>query len=315
LLDGFIKSEKDQKTGEITLAFLNPSVGDFLINYLRDNQAEVRRILYSVTYFKQITSYFKSYGTNAIALGSEQLGFFFPIFYERLPRLLANAPDLMTGQLNQLYILLYYFKDQVTEEDLLKIVIDMDLTCAKNVDHAELMWVLSEIFSYDNVQRHIKQNWKDFFHIAVETARDSGDLKNITEELCYYEVDEEEWSMDEDFRAALKYRVNQLYSTDDIDLSDKQDRIFDSYYSGYRENTQSIVEQKVADDYSDFISDCNLSQFLDEFYEYADIDIQSLIDSVLENQIQHDDYDPSERISNSPPPINEDEAIRRLFER
>jgi len=191
----------------------------------------------------------------------------------------------------------------------------MDLTCAKNVDHAELMWVLSEIFSYDNVQRHIKQNWKDFFHIAVETARDSGDLKNITEELCYYEVDEEEWSMDEDFRAALKYRVNQLYSTDDIDLSDKQDRIFDSYYSGYRENTQSIVEQKVADDYSDFISDCNLSQFLDEFYEYADIDIQSLIDSVLENQIQHDDYDPSERISNSPPPINEDEAIRRLFER
>jgi DNA polymerase III delta prime subunit len=315
LLDGFIKSEKDKDSGLVTFAFLNPSVGDFLINYLRDNYAEVKRILHSIAYFKQLTSYFKSYGTNAIALSTKQLSLFYPIFCERLPNLLTNVSHRMTAQLKHIYILLNYFKDLFSEEELLELVSETDLTYAKNVDHKEIMGVLGDIYLYDSVQGYIKANWQDFFQMAVETALDSGDIKSILEELGYYEVYEEIWSADEDFRTTLKYRVNHLYSTDDIDLSDKQDQISDSYYGGYRDHAKAIVEEKVTNDYSDFLSDCDLSQFFQEFYEYADIDTESLVDSMLESHSDYDDYDPSERISNSPPPFNEDEAIRQLFER
>jgi DNA polymerase III delta prime subunit len=317
LLDGFIKSEKDADTGVIYFAFLNPSVGDFLINYLRGDNAEVNRILYSTSYFGQLTSYFKSYATNSIALSSEQLAHYYPVYCQRLPVMLANAADIMTGQLNHLYILLHYFRNQVTEADLLPIIEDMDLTYAKKIDHAEWQSVLSSVYDYDLIRRHIKTHWQQFFNIAAETARDTSDLKNITEELDYYEVFEDEWSMDDDFRDALKYRANQLYNTDDLDFSDIQERIGDAegYYADYSEKAMSIIEDKIAGDYDDFLSDCNLSQFFEEFYEYADIDKQSLLNNVLQDHGNYDDYDPSDRISSSPPPFNEDEAIRQLFER
>ena len=71
LLDGFIRSEKNLENGILTFSFLNPSVGDFIINYLRTRFSEEKRILFSVTYFKQITRYFTPGTANGLALTQE----------------------------------------------------------------------------------------------------------------------------------------------------------------------------------------------------------------------------------------------------
>ncbi|WP_158829335.1 restriction endonuclease [Mucilaginibacter lacusdianchii] len=318
LLDGFMRSEKDADTGQVTFALLNPSVADFLINYLRDNSAEVKRILNSISYFGQLTGYFQTLPSKAITLEPEQLGHYYPIYCKRLPQLIANVGDPVNGKLKHLYILLHYFQALVTEVELLEIIEGMDLTYAKNVDHKELMSVISTIYYYDEVKKYISSHWLDFFHIAVETARDRGDLKNITEELGYYEIDEDEWSSNDDFRRALRYSVNHLYSTDDLDLSGVDYGVYDidgDYYSDYQGRVMAAIEDKVVSDYDEFLSDCNLSQFSQEFYEYADIDTQGLFNNYIENRDTHDDYDPGDRINRSPSPVNEDEAIRQLFER
>jgi DNA polymerase III delta prime subunit len=318
LLDGFIRSEKDAETGQVTFALLNPSVGDFLINYLRDDSTEVRRILYSISYFRQLTSYFQTLPTRAIALLPEQLADFYPLYIKRLPKLLANVGDPLNGQIKHLYILLHYFQALINEDELLKIIDGLDLTYAKNVDHGELMSVIGTIYNYDEVRKYITANWLGFFHIAVETARDSSDLKNITEELGYYEIDEDVWAGNNDFRTTLRYRVNQLFSTDDLDFSGVDDGAYDfegNYYSDYEGRVMAAIEDKVGSDYDYFLSECNLIKFSQEFYEYADIDIQRLFDTYMDNRDTHDGYDPGDRINSSPLPVNEDEAIRQLFER
>ncbi|QQL49906.1 nSTAND3 domain-containing NTPase [Mucilaginibacter ginkgonis] len=318
LLDGFIRSEKDSETGQVTFALLNPSVGDFLINYLRDNSAEVKRILNSISYFGQLTGYFQPSPTKAIALKPEQLAEYYPKYLRRLPTLIANDGDLLNGQLKHVYVLLHYFQSHITEDNLLKIIEGLDLTYAKNVDHKELMYVLSTIYNYDEVKKYITSHWLDFFHIAVETAKDSSDLKNIVEELGYYEIDDDKWSTNDDFRTTLRSSVNHLYSTDDIDFSGVDDGTYNYegyYYSDYQGRVMAAIEDKVVADYDDFLIDCNLYQFSTEFYEYADIDTQSLFNNYMENRETHDEYDPGDRINAMPGQGNEDDAIRQLFER
>jgi hypothetical protein len=42
-MDGFIKCERTAKTDDLVFSFLNPSVGDFLLNYLRERLMEQKR--------------------------------------------------------------------------------------------------------------------------------------------------------------------------------------------------------------------------------------------------------------------------------
>lgn len=315
LLDGFIKSERNSETGILTFGFLNPSVADFVINFLKERYAEVKRVLHSVAYFKQITGYFRPDTASGIKLTSTQLKQYYPQFNLLVAQLLASSEDEMVGNITLLYILLEYFPTLVTEERLYKIITETDLTFASAVAHREIRHVLNKLDEYTSTQKYIKEHWRNFFTAAIESATDSYDVANVLGLFDYYEVYKEDWSEDESFVEALKSKVNQLYSTEDVDLSNKQESIADAYYSGYKEHALSIVEEKISDDYLSFLSDCDLSDYYEQFYNDADIDSQSILDSVLESYGRHDDdYDPRERGDYSPS-VNEDTAIQRLFER
>jgi len=315
LLDGFIKSEKNTNTGLLTFSFLNPSIADFIINFLKERFSEIKRILNSAVYFKQITAYFRSDSSNGIKLTEAQLKQYYPQFNLLVPDLLASSKDEMVGNITLLYILLEYFPTQITEERLAKIITETDLSFSSNVNHLELRFVLNKLDEYSSTQEYINEYWQEFFIAAIESASDSYDISNVLGIFAYYELYEEDWSNDSVFLAALKSRVNQLYSCDDLDLSSKQDRIHDAYYSGYKERALSIVEEKISDDYLSFLSDCNLLDYYEQFYQDADIDSQSVLESVLESYGDHDDdYYPSDRTDSSPI-LNEDSAIERLFER
>jgi Restriction endonuclease/ATPase family associated with various cellular activities (AAA) len=316
LLDGFIKSEKNPDTGILTFGFLNPSVADFIINFLQERFSEIKRILYSATYFKQITGYFKIDSATGIQLTQSQLNQYYPQFNLLLPDLLASSGDEMIGNITTIYILLNYFPALTTEERLLKIVTDTDLFLSTNVNYKELTFVLNKLDEYSSTQKYIKEHWQDFFTAAIESSTDSYDISNVLGLFQYYELYKEDWSADSTFMSATKTRVNELYSSDDLDLSNKQDRIFDAYYSGYHDRALDIVQEKISDDYIDFLNDCDLSDYYDEFYTGADFDTQGLLDSFLESYGNNDDdYDPSDRIQSSSQPFNEDSAIQQLFER
>ncbi|HMF73068.1 MAG TPA: restriction endonuclease [Flavitalea sp.] len=315
LLDGFIKSEKNPNDGHLTFDFLNPSIGDFVINFLGERYSETKRILYSAVYFKQITGYFTPESSNGIKLTATQLKLFYPKFNAILPNLLSSSNDEMTGNISALYILLNYFRDLVTEERLLEIITETDLSFATGVSFKELIFILNKLDEYTSTQKYIQENWEDFFSAAIEAANDSYDISKVLDLFTYYELYEEDWSANPRFMSAVQSRVNELYSSDDLDLSSKQDTIFNAYYAGYHERALDIVAEKISDDYTNFLNDCSLSNYYEQFYPQADLDTQGVLDTFIGSYNTHDDYDPGDRMVSSPSVFNEDSAIQQLFER
>ena len=315
LLDGFIKSEINTTNGILTFSLLNPSIADFIINYLKDHSTEVKRILCSATYFKQITGYFRSDSSNGIKLSQNYLKLYYKQFIALSPTLLASSKDEMSGNITLLYVLLNYFQKLVPEEKLLEILTDTDVTYSQNNNYNEIKSVLNKLDEYASTLEYVKTNWQHFFIGAIESSTDSYELSSIFGAFGYYELYEEDWSQDEDFMTTVKWKVNQLYSTADIDFSYNRDRIWDSYYEGYKSEALAIVKDKIEEDYLQFLNNCDLSSFYDQFYQDADIDSSSILDSLIDDfRNRDDDYYPYEK-SNNKTIVDEDSAINQLFER
>lgn len=314
LLGGFIKSEKNIASGLLTFSFLNPSVGDFLINFLQERYVEIKRIFNSVIYFKQITTYFTCDSTGGVELSKEQLQELYPQFNVLIPQLLSSCENINIGRVTVLYIWLRYFRTRVSEEYLIETLENTNLFLIDGVSYKELSYVLSKLDEYNSTKEYIRNNWGDYFTAAISTASDSDDIKSILKWFDYYEI--EDWSSNKNFMLEVESQVNQLYTVDDIDLSRKQDGIVNAYYEGCHSEALKIVEEKISNDYFNFLNNCGLSDFYDEFHKSADYDAQNVLDNFLEGlNTPDDDYDPGERIRSNSQGLDEDGAIQKLFER
>ncbi len=314
LLDGFIKSEKRLDNGRLSFSFLNPSIGDFVIHFLRERFSEVKRILFSAVYFKQITTYFSPESDSGVVLTSEQLLQFFPRFNKKLENMLDACIDSMAGQVSILFIYLRYFREHVNEERLLEIVSDTDLFLA-NVSFKELYYVLNNLDTYTTTQEYITAHWPNFFTRAIEVAADSYQISTVLDVLNYYEVYEEDWCQHSVFMSTIKETVNGLYTTNDVDLSSHEENLIYSYFEGYSDRALEIVEEKIADDYANFLNDCSLSNYFEPFYQDTYFDAPGLLDSYMENVSQPDEYEPEDRLPGFSNVVDEATAIDRLFER
>lgn len=314
LLGGFIKGERNINKQSVRFDLLNPSVGDFLLNFLQNRFGEIRRIINSVIYFEQITIYFGIDSTAGIELSQEQLKDYYPQFNALIPQLLSFSEDIDAGRVTVLYIWLRYFRELIAEEQLIETLKETDLFFTNDLKSGEISYVLSSLDMYDSTKEYIVDNWEAFFIPAVKVADDSYSLKIIVSWFDHYEI--EDWSSNQTFISALGSQVNQLYSADDVDLSDKSEGIISAYYEGFHSQALEIVENKISDNYFDFLKDCGLSDFYDEFHGNADYDSLKILDDVVESyNVLDDDYDPMERIQSNSSSGDENEAIYRLFER
>lgn len=317
LLDGFIRSEKNITTGSLTFSFLNPSVGDFIIHFLKENFSEVKRILHAVVYFKQITGYFRADSSEGIKLTHGQLKKYYSHFEELVPTLMESQDDEMQARVTLLYIHLKYFHDFVTEKRLLEIVKATDLSFSENLKFNEIRYVMTKLDEYPQTLSYVRENWQRFFTGAINAALDSSDISTILGAFTYYDLIDDDWSKDEDFLYNLKWKVNHIYSPIDLDFSYKSDRICNSYYEGYPTQALEMVEEEILQDYSKFLDNCDLSQFFDKFYEDSDIDSKEVLDTLIDGYGSRDDdyYPTHNRAPNEHFIEDEDTAIDRLFER
>lgn len=317
LLDGFIRSEKNVTTNSLAFSFLNPSVGDFIINFLKDNFSEVKRILNAVVYFKQITGFFRADSSEGIKLTPGQLKKYYPQFTSLIPALLESQEDKMKAHVTLLYILLKYFSGLATEEKLLEITTATDLSLSENLKFNEIRFVLTKLDEYPDTMSYVRENWQGYFTGAINAASDSSDICTILGTFMYYDLSDNDWSQDEEFVSTLKWKVNHLYSPSDLDFSYKSDRICNSYYEGYTIEALEMVEEEILEHYSKFLDNCDLSHFLDKFYQDSDIDSKEVLDTVIEGYgSSDDDYYPTHtRAPDKQLEENEDAAIERLFER
>ncbi|AXY73637.1 hypothetical protein D3H65_06420 [Paraflavitalea soli] len=317
LLDGFIKSEKKSQNGKIYFSFLNPSVADFIINFLRERWSEVKRIVYSAIYFKQITKYFdiEPIWGSEIEIPQNELPAFYNRFNKMVPSLVASAGDDTEGNISALYILVRYFSDFVPEDRLLSLFQDIDFSTASDASVSEIRFVFNHLDGRASVRKFIHENWERFFISAITVSTDSEDINRFLQMFSDYELSEEDWSTNDRFMSALKDKVNALYSTDDIDLASNRDAISRAYYCDEFGDALDIVESEIADHYSTFLDNCGLAAYFQEFYSKEDYDGERILDRFISRYEKDDDYDPGERASGGPKVENEDTAIRNLFQR
>jgi hypothetical protein len=317
LLDGFIKSEKSPQTGKLYISFLNPSVADFIINFLRERWSEAKRIVYSAIYFKQITKYFDVppiFGSE-IEIPQNELPDFYNRFNKMLPSLVASASDETEGNISALFVLVRFFFNFVPEEQLLSLVQNIDFSTASDASASEMRFVFNHLDERVGIRKFIHENWERFFVPAINVSTDSDDINRFLQMFSNYELSEDEWSTNARFMSVLKEKVNALYSTDDIDLASNRDAIRRAYYRDEFGDALDIVESEIADDYSTFLDNCGLAAYFQEFYSKEDYDGERLLDRFISRYESSDDYDPGERVSSGPKVENEETAIRNLFQR
>ncbi|HTD99017.1 MAG TPA: restriction endonuclease [Mucilaginibacter sp.] len=318
LMDGFIKSERTAKTDELVFSFLNPSVGDFLLNYLRERPAEQKRILFSAAYFIQITKYFTPGIDGGLVFPEDQRGSFYPAFLLSLPALIANAEDETTGGISALYILFALFYKQRKEADVMAVFKELEFYFMDGVKLSEFKSVFSHLADIEDARNAIMENWQRIFSGAFEVAQDSSDFSSLLELMEMYDIYQSTWSAVPVFVATVGSAVNVCYGNMEVDLSSCSQEVMDARGEGFEGDALQIIEDTIAEDYAQFLHDCELSDFYDLFIRSADFNASAHLNAFIEQMSHADDDDDfrshirgEERSSQ----LDETTAIERLFER
>lgn len=318
LMDGFIKSERVAKTNELHFSFLNPSVGDFLLNYLRGRPAEQKRILFSAAYFIQLTKYFTPGITGGLVFPEGQLAAFYTAFWQLLPSLIDNARDETGGGISALYVMFAFFPKQRNEADIIEVFQDLEFYFMSEVKLSEFKFVFSYLTDIEEARDAVTENWVTIFSGAFELAQDSSDFSTLLELMELYDIYQGMWAAVPGFVSTVGSAVNVCFGSMEVDLSSCVQEVMDARGEGFEGDALQIIEDNIAEDYAQFLHDCELSDFHDEFIRSADFNARGHLNSLIEQHSHSDDDDDyRSHIQNDDRSSQFDErtAIERLFER
>lgn len=316
LVDGIIVSRLNLENSEVFVSLLNPSIGDFLINFLRAESNEQRRILLSAKYFEQYTKYFESFSINGVPLEKNLLEELFTNFKVVSQNMLTVDTEFEVN-LSKLYIYLYYFEQFVTDEVLTENLQQMEIENIQNVQSPQLIYCLEFLMDYPSCKDYVAQNWIIIFGHLTTIADDSSDFRSIIRLLERYGIDRADWPNEELFFDRLKQNVNLIFeqTINDIDFSSKEDRVYEYLRDNDDGSAHDLIWDVINEDYQSFLNDCNLQDFENNFIEDVDFKAQHRLDDLKDGLSfdEDDDYQPrfSEPVE---PKENEDDAIDNLFQ-
>lgn len=313
LLDGFITGKKDIDTNQITFSFLNPSIGDFLFNYLRAKPDEQKRIFFAAKYFIQLTKYFSTYDIKVLKLSPPQQEEYYKWFKEN--SILTRNIDSKSSsdKITILYVYLSIFDTWVTEEVLIEILKRINLKETLSCDYYELTFILEFLNEYPSTKIFVQKNWIPIFTEAFKSAIDSVSFTNIVKLLGNYEITPSIWSSNEIFISKVGSKINDTFlDGNDFDLDSNRDEILHP-----ENNSAQIVRNMIEEQFFSFLEECNLTELHDRLINNLDIDEDKIARRFLINSeydVEADGYDPVS-INSDEKPFDEIREIEHLFER
>lgn len=289
LLDGFIVSVKDQRTGENFYSFINPSVVDFLLNYIKHNNDEKKRILYSIGYIEQLIGYFHPTRNDKILLTKPFLSSYYPIFKRQL-NALGGSGKAGTA-LNVLYSLDEYFKDFISEDEP-TFIYWMEILIASSgyLSSNRLSKLLFNIKTYGsiNLVNLVTNSWEKLITYIIENALDMDDLSNMIKLFHEYNINVNVYLGRDGFRHDIRLKLSSLfeeYSNHEVLVND--DDILNTYSETDREYAKTYIDEKIWEAYISFVDECDLG----DYYDYFEHEINTNSESILENVLSQYDYD------------------------
>jgi DNA polymerase III delta prime subunit len=313
LLDGFIVSYKDSLTGINYFSFLNPSVGDFLLNYIKENDDEKIRLLYSLCYVRQLSYFFHPSNKDQIKLSTNDLKDFFPYFQELTPSLKPIGKESKAVEI--LYIYLLYFPRHVSVSlvsgwlDTLR-----EETITEN-QFARLLLILESLTVLSDVKEKITEHWDYYIIDLIQQANSMEELKSVIVLFEKYGISLIEFLSDKENKEHLQGSLNAIFTqiSNDEDFSYNLEDIMHTYYSGEEDEAKSMVTDKLWDMYTDLITECGLSSFQDDFVDDIDLNDREVFYTLVRNYGPSDDYDRADYDASRPDNIDVYAQIDELF--
>lgn len=320
LLDGFIISERDEK-GINAFNFLNPSIGDFLLNYLKNSRIEKWRVLKSSVYFEQLTYYFHPSQKDYIPFTEEEARDFYHFFNENVERFefVGGPKSKALKEIEILKLYLSYFDGIVTDQILLGWISLVQINLIESDQLDDMLSILEKVAERSVVKAAIVAKFNEYINRLYVLCRYTDDFQAVKKLFPLYGQDYGAFIGDQMNFQVVADSVVSFFSAsiyDDLNLStDTTHYIMQCYYEGEHKTAKSRIGDAVFEDFSNFITDIGLDDHHDTLVNSLDVDESELLERVARDyQSDHDDFEGGHHSSSRSNSWIEASQIDQLFE-
>lgn len=313
LSGGFIKINWNPEEDIRTYNLSNPSIGDFLLNYIRTRPDEMERIYFSSRFFEQLTGYFKT-GQDYFTITDDRRKSYYQAFIKMLPQVRLLDSARACKQLTTLFIFATHFEKYCDEKQIFDLFNEVD-TSNHTIDFTIYYSVLSCFKKFATVEKLVSSKWNQYLALGIQISRDTAEIASCFELFSDYGITDDVFEQDVEFMEMLAIEINLHFKPwiDDTDFSYHKDLI--SYdWDGVTYNTE-IVEDEINDMFSDFLKECSLHEFRDILWQSIEFDAHSIIDKVVDKWGNEDEAYDRSKIFRSERTESPDDEINNLFDR
>ena len=328
LSGSYLNLNRNVVIGSTILSFSNPSIVDFLRDYISNDFSILKRMILSSLSTGQLNniyeifkdSYLRNYKYFKIELEN---------FFKDNERLLCKEYSY-EGIIDLAFTYNQYFPVEENEEILSQLLTEEVLVAEGSIEFSRFLSVITDVAEISNVRKLIKKRWTDLILKLYDLAEDEYDYSYIVELFPEYEENFDEWISTtgnaEHVNEIIKQFLSQVVSDqllDDIHSYDfdevptqgfsQQYGYFDEYSYELKSDIPSTAESLL----DDLLKTMGLKHFL--FIRDLSIDIEDIQETITVQYRESRESEPYERdshyggsgYSNS---SNKDEYIIDLFE-
>jgi Cdc6-like AAA superfamily ATPase len=290
VLDGFVQSSYYMEEGKNKYSFLNPSINDFLLGYLKNDKAEQKSLLSSIAFIDQLVLYFGN-GNGKIPINSLMRLKIFKTILVAIDEIQLVRPGSLS--LNLLDALFEHFPSEITKEvplviNLMKNLLDN--SSGVNSSLLSLFILQLDAPEFGEMNKFVKHNLYHFTDIILDCAEESIDLENISEIFEQFSKEFRDYILEGDNKSIIESKLSTIFESlvNDMDF-DEGDIIAREAEMG-RSSAIAKVDDDIWDKYVEFVDSVNLCDYFDDLDHSIDVSGSDIVDRILEN-INYDNDD------------------------
>jgi len=315
LLDGFMVSVKDGKTGLNSFSFINPSVGDFLLSHFRADKNEKWRILNCVVFTDQFHFFFDPKEKKHIHFEPKEKQRLFKLFNECCNKLQTIEQKSVALAVIEIYD--NYFKEDVTTDQLATWLNQYTGEFITDEQYTTLLRLIYYSAAFEDLSAIVNDNWDIIINDLYSTAYSASDFSDIYGLFAVYAQDFDKYIEVLFNFEQVEKAIHERFNTriDDYDFSNEVDNLHSHSDFDERYEASKRISDRIEDMFTDYIAECNLDRCYDDLRRGLDWDSMEIVDNLIANR-KHREFNKKELITakdrKESDPYDE---INRLFER
>ncbi|ETZ20138.1 restriction endonuclease [Pedobacter sp. V48] len=318
VLNGFVNAVHDSSTSKNLYTFFNPSIVDFLLGYMKGNNAEIIATLSSVVYVEQITVYFDVKINDKVYIEPSIRQELFQVLTPKFSEL-KSIEDRSCVPLQILDLLQSFFEPNISSiqhiaSDLVEKIV-ADLSFINSGKLSFLIWCIGLHEEWPEVIKKIKTHFERLILGMLNNVEIENDFDHFKELFKIYNQDFSTFLDNNNNKLQLQLKLGAVFSDMIKDIyHDENDLI--RYIGEYgMSSAENRVRDHVWDRYIEFVNGISLGDYFDEMDHEYELDASRIVNDIQEqymNNWDDDDFSPTP-ISESKPFEDPWVEIDRLF--